>query len=192
MKSKKSQIKIQVHKNHPRFLVPLFSTKGQLKIQEMAFMLVAIILFFVLVGLFAASIVYKNLHEQATQIEEEKTLSAISNLAGTAEFACTGTRPNCIDGDKLMGLIEKRSYESYWPFTSLRVVKYRGFNKKEKDFIKCNIQNYPDCDVFEIYDKKSLNENVIHSFVALCRVEFEQNPYEKCEIAQLWAGSKRK
>lgn len=165
--------------------------KSQIKIQEMAFMLVAIILFFILVGLFAASIIYKNLHEQATQLEEEKTLSAISNLAGTAEFVCTGNRPNCIDEDKLMALIGKKSYESYWPFTSLRVVKFSGFNKEEKNFIECNIQNYPNCDVFEIYDKK-VNEDVIHSFVALCRVEFEQNPYEKCEIAQLWAGSARK
>ncbi len=177
------------------------SKKSQIKIQEMAFLLVAIIMFFVLVGLFAASIVYKNLHKSATAIEEEKTLSIISNLAGTAEFACTGTRPNCIDGDKLMGLIGKRSYESYWPFTSLKVVRFSGFNKKEDDFIECNVQNYPNCDVFEIYDKnrllekdgdKNINENVIHSFVALCRIEFEQNPYEKCEIAQLWAGSERK
>lgn len=190
MKSKNSQLKIQAHKNHQRFLVPQFS-RGQLKIQEMAFMLVAVILFFVLVGLFASSIIYKNLKESATDIEEEKTLSAISNLAGTAEFVCTGNRPNCIDEDKLMALIGKRSYENYWPFTSLKVVKYSGFNKKEEDFVRCNMQNYHDCDVIEVFDK-NLNENVIHSFVALCGVEFEQNSYEKCEIAQLLAGSERK
>lgn len=158
----------------------------------MAFMLVAIILFFVLVGLFAASIIYKNLSDSATQIEEKRTLSAISNLAGTAEFVCTENRPNCIDEDKLMSLIGKRSYESYWQFTSLKIIKYSAFNKKESEFVECNIQNYPNCDVFKIYDKKNSNENVIHSFVALCRVEYEQNPYEKCEIAQLWAGSEIK
>jgi hypothetical protein len=166
-------------------------SKSQLKIQEMAFMLVAVILFFVLVGLFAASIIYKNLRESATAIEEEETLSAISNLAGTAEFACTDKRSNCVDEDKLMALIGKKSYESYWSFTSLKVVRYTGFNKKEMDFIKCTIQNYPDCDVLEISDK-NLDENVIRSFVALCRVEFEQDSYEKCEIAQIWAGSERK
>jgi len=191
MKKQKGQVKIQVSKNHLRFLVPEFS-KSQVKIQEMAFMLVAVILFFVLVGLFATSIIYKNAHESATQIEEEKTLAAVSNLAGTAEFVCTNNRPNCIDEDKLMSLIGKKSYESLWSFTSLRVVKFSGFNKMEKDFIECTIQNYPDCDVFKIYDKKNPNEDTIFSFVALCRVEFEQNPYEKCEIGQLWAGSARK
>ena len=167
------------------------SKKSQLKIQEMAFMLVAVILFFVLVGLFATSIIYKNLHEQATQIDEEKTLSAISNLAGTAEFVCTNNRPNCVDEDKLMALIGKKSYESYWSFTSLKVVKFSGFNKDESKFVKCTIQNYPDCDIFEIYDKK-VNEDVTKSFIALCRIEFEQNSYEKCEIGMLLAGSARK
>jgi len=190
MKSKKSQLKIQAGKNQ-RFLVPRFSKNGQLKIQEMAFMLVAIILFFVLVGLFAATIVYKNLKESATNIEEERTLSAISNLAGTAEFVCTGNRPNCIDEDKLMSLIGKKSYESYWPFTSLRIVKFSGLSENETEWIKCNIQNYPDCDVLEVYDKNQ-HKNEIGSFVALCRVEFEQNPYEKCEIGMLLAGSDRK
>lgn len=168
------------------------SKKGQLKIQEMAFMLVAIILFFVLVGLFAASIIFRNLHESATQNEEAKTLSAISNLAGTAEFVCTGNRPNCVDEDKLMALIGKKSFESYWPFTSLSVLKYSGFNKRESEMIKCTIENYPNCDIFEVYNKNSSNDNRIHSFVALCRVEFDTIVYEKCEIAQLWAGSQRK
>jgi len=179
----------------------MINKKSQLKIQEMAFMLVAIILFFILVGLFVVSIVYKNLQDSAVQIKEEATLSAIENLAGTAEFVCTGSKSNCVDADKLMALIGRKSYESFWDFSSLSVLKYSGFNKNESDFIECNIQNYPNCDVFNIYDKsrllekdegKRVSENVIHSFVALCRREYEQSPYEKCEIAQLWAGTKRK
>ena len=166
--------------------------KGQLKIQEMAFMLVAIILFFILVGLFAVSIVYKNIQESATQIAEEKTFSAIENLAGTAEFSCSSGKSNCVDADKLMALINKKSYKDFWAFSSLSVVRYSGFSKNESDFIECNLQNYPDCDIIKVYDKK-VKENVIHSFVALCRKEYENNaPYEKCEVAQLWAGTERK
>ena len=44
---KNAQLKIQAEKIN-RFLVPKFSTKGQLKIQEMAFMLVAVVFFFIL------------------------------------------------------------------------------------------------------------------------------------------------
>ena len=165
--------------------------KAQLKIQEMAFMLVAVILFFILVGLFAVSIVFKNIQESSQDIKEEATLSAIEYLAGTGEFVCPGTRTNCVDADKLMGLINKKSYESFYSFSSLRVIKYSGFNKKESELIECNIQNYPDCDIINIYDK-NVNENVIHSFVALCRRDYEKSSYEKCEIAQLWAGTEIK
>ena len=93
-----------------------------------------------------------------------------------------------------MGLIEKQSYESFWSFSSLNIIKFSGFNKSENNFIKCNLQNYPNCDIIKVYDKGGgVNENVIHSFVALCRREYENDyPYEKCEIAQLWAGTERR
>ena len=165
--------------------------KSQLKIQEMAFMLVAVILFFILVGLFAVSIVFKNIQESSQDIKEEATLSAIEYLAGTAEFVCPGGKSNCVDADKVMVLKNKKSYESFYSFSSLSVLRYSGFNKKENEFIECNLQNYPNCDIIRIYDK-NVNENVIHSFVALCRREYEQSSYEKCEIAQLWAGTERK
>ena len=57
--------------------------------------------------------------------------------------------------------------------------------------IKCTVTNYPNCDVFEIYDKNVANERAISNFVALCRVELENDfNYKKCEIAKLVAGTK--
>jgi len=154
-------------------------------------MLVAVILFFILVGLFAVSIVFKNIQKSSQNIKEEATLSAIENLAGTAEFACPNGKSNCVDADKLMSLLNKKSYESFYSFSSLSVLRYSGFNKKEDELIECSLQNYPDCDLINVYDK-GVDENVIHSFVALCRREYEKNAYEKCEIAQLWAGTEVK
>lgn len=169
------------------------NSKAQLKIQEMAFMIIAVILFFILVGLFAVSIVYKNLRESASEIAEEKTLSAIENLAGTAEFICAGEKSNCVDADKLMALTGKTSYRDFWDFSSLSIVKLSGFSKGEENWIKCSLQNYPECDIFEIYDSGIKNEKIISSFVALCRKEYENNyNYDKCEIAKLIAGSEVK
>ena len=54
--------------------------KAQLKIQEMSFMLVALVLFFILVGLFALSIIYSNLKSEASDIVESRTLSSITNF----------------------------------------------------------------------------------------------------------------
>ena len=192
MISKKGQLKIQVHKNSKKFLVSE-SSKGQLKIQEMAFMLVAVVLFFILVGLFALSIWSKNIEKSAINIAEEKTLSAIENLAGTAEFICPNNKPNCVDGDKLMALKDKEIYEDFLEFSSLSIIKGSGFAKNETDLIECSLGNYPNCDIIKIYDKNIRNERVVKSFVALCRREFENSAgYEKCEMAKLNAGTELK
>ena len=163
--------------------------KAQLKIQEMAFFLVVIVLFFILVGLFIFSIVFSNLSKGATEIAEARTLSSITNLANAPEFSCG--EPNCVDSDKLIALMQNSRYENFWPFSSLRVVKNSGFSKSEDEMIKCTTTNYPNCDVFEIYDKNVANERAISNFVALCRVELENDfNYKKCEIAKLVAGTK--
>jgi hypothetical protein len=57
--------------------------------------------------------------------------------------------------------------------------------------IDCNTTNYPNCDLFLIYDKEEPNERAISSYVALCRKEYENTyTYDKCEIAKLVAGTK--
>ena len=163
--------------------------KGQLKIQEMAFFLIAILLFFILVGLFVFSIVFSNISKGATDVAEARTLSSITNLADAPEFSCG--EPNCVDGDKLIALTQNNKYENFWPFSSLKVLKSSGFDKKEEEMIKCTITNYPNCDIFEVYDKNVKNERTIANFVALCRVELESGfNYKKCEIAKLVAGTK--
>ena len=167
--------------------------KSQLNIQEMAFMLVALVIFFVLVALFALSILYKSLVESSNQIAEEKSLAAIENLAGTAEFICANNKPNCVDEDKIMALKDKKDYDGFWEFSSLSIIKSSGLSKKEQDLVKCTMSNYPNCDIIDIYDKNIANERLISSFVALCKREYENNyPYERCEIAKLVAGTEVK
>jgi len=167
--------------------------KGQLQIQEMAFMLVAVLFFFVLVGLFVASIMYSNLHEDATQIAETRTLTSVTNLADSPEFSCVLSKSNCVDEDKLISLINKTSYMNFWTFSSLKVVTFSAFNKNENEMIKCTRANYPECELFLVYDKNVSNERAISSYVALCRKEYENGyTYDKCELARLVAGTELK
>jgi len=190
MKVKKAQLKIQVLKNLKRFLAPSFSKKGQLKIQEMAFMLVAVFLFFTLVGLFVLSIVYSGINESASRIAEERTLSSVVSLADSPELSCIAAKSNCIDGDKLISLVGKENYQNFWPFSSFKVIKLSGFGKDESDLIECTLANYPNCDLFNVYDKEVSNERAISSFVAICRKELEKETYDKCELAKIIVGTK--
>ena len=165
--------------------------KGQLRIQEMAFMILGVFLFFSLVGIFAFTLVYTNVGDSARQIAEDRTLSSVTSLADTPEMSCVASKSNCIDGDKLVNLIGKDIYGNLWPYSSLKVIKFSGFNKAEEDFIICTKANYPDCDVFNIYDKKVDNERAISTFVALCNKELESSyTYDKCQTAKIIAGTK--
>ena len=186
--------KIQVLKIF-RFLVPssLVGKKAQLKIQEMAFMLLAVFLFFILVGMFILSIVYSNIYDEANRINEERTLSLVTNIANSPELACVSSKSNCIDGDKLITLVGNDVYAKFWPFSSLRVLTSSGFGKSEGELVECGLVNYPDCDILTVYDKNVKNQRAIASFVAFCYKEFENSYiYDKCEIAKVIAGTELK
>jgi hypothetical protein len=165
--------------------------RAQLKIQEMSFFIVAIILFFVLVGLFVLSIVFSNLYSSATEVAEQRTLSSITNLADSPEFSCG--EPNCVDADKLIALMQNKKYANFWPFSSLVVRRGQAFGKTESEMIKCTMANYPNCDVFEVYNQNVKSERTIASYIALCKKEVENNfVYDKCEIAEFIAGTELK
>ena len=164
--------------------------RAQLKIQEMAFMLVALVFFFILVGLFALSIFYSNLYEEANRIAEQRTLTSINHLADSPELNCGSFKSNCVDSDKLLALTKNEDYETFWPFSSLKLVKSTAFEKNYDEMIECTFANYPECEIFIVYDKKVEDERVISNFVALCRKDFADGySYERCEIAKLVAGT---
>lgn len=156
--------------------------KGQLKIQEMAFMLMAVVIFFIIAGLFFLAIKSRELYREANLIEKEKAISMIAKLADSAEFTCG--KPLCIDADKLIVIQDREDYDEFWQLSSLEVVKI--FPKQE--LVKCNKNNYPACNLFKIYDK-NVNQEKVSTFVSLCRKEKQDSYfYEKCEIGKIIAG----
>jgi len=185
----KGQLKIQEmmfrNKNPHRIFG---NKKGQLKIQEMMFMLVGVFMFFILVGLFASIILYSGIKESSREARREKVINAISSLSDSPEFYCGKSRSNCIDEDKLIILNDKGSFNEFWPFNSLKIIRYSGLSKSFSELKNCTIGNYPDCDYYDFYTRNK-NESSVASYVALCRIESENGyNYEKCEIGKIIAG----
>jgi ABC-type sugar transport system permease subunit len=169
----------------------MINKKSQLKIQEMSFMILALVLLFIIVGLFFIMMVYSSLYKSANLAAKNRVVLGISNLAGSPEFTCGES--NCIDEDKLMALTWSNitNYRNFWTFDSLRIVKSSGFNKSKTELIKCTLGNYPNCDFFELYDKKSTSYSEEYTFSALCRKEKESTYiYERCDIAKIYAKVK--
>jgi len=159
--------------------------KAQLKIQQMAFMLIAVTLFFVLVGLFVLSIYVSNLKNTASVFEEKNAMFLVTKLANSPEFSCgeafKGKKTNCVDSDKVMMLKENiDKYSDFWDVENIEIIKIHPISNP----VECTLENYPDCSIIKIREGKITEE--FSNFVSLCRKEsIENKVYDKCEIAKL-------
>jgi len=163
----------------------MVNKKGQLKIQQMALMLIAVTLFFVLVGLLVLSVSFSNLKESATILEEKNAMLLVSKIANSPEFSCGSsfgnTKLNCIDFDKAMVLkqnIEK--YKGFWGVSNIEIRKVYP-----RGDVVCNSGNYPDCSIIRL-NEKEVSGFDLSNFVSLCRKESDNGEiYDKCELAKI-------
>lgn len=163
--------------------------RGQAKIQQMAFMLLALTLFFVLVGLFVLVIRFAGIADSATALEEKNALLLSTKLANSPEFACgesfgTG-RINCIDGDKAIAVSENvDAYREFWGSGITNIEIRRIYPEGEEEL--CKLNNYPNCNVLRIISGE-LSGFSVENFVSFCRKEFGSGEvYDKCEVAKLF------
>src|SRR3989338_7025066 len=176
MKAKKSDI-FSLH----------LSDRGQMKIQQMAFMLLAVTLFFVLVGLFFLSFQLTRVQNQFTNIQEENAKKIVSTLANSPEFSCTRKRAHCIDFDKALVMQEHGEYKNFWQVQSISLKK---LYPQSNSSVLCNKGNYPDCTELRVLS--SSGKNLVpeqSNFVQICRREQGfSDSYEYCELGVLIVG----
>ena len=159
--------------------------KAQLKIQQMAFMLIAITLLFALAGMFVLVFMFSGLKESATALNERNALLLVSRLANSPEFSCGESfgmlKLNCVDQDKVLILKQNsKTYSGFWGIAGIEIQKIYPESLEE-----CTLGNYPNCGLITIYSEK--NKGVSSSnFISLCRKASSENGiYDKCEIAKL-------
>jgi len=158
--------------------------KGQMKIQQMVFMLIAVTLFLVLAGLFFLLIVFSGTKESAALLEEENALLLVSKLANSPEFSCGDvffgtTKTNCIDSDKVMALKDNINlYPGFWGVDGIKIKKIYPENVEV-----CDFENYPSCGEINLFSNQGTG---VSNFVALCRKEnIEGQIYDKCDMAEI-------
>jgi len=161
--------------------------KAQLKIQQTAFMLLAVTLFFILVGISILAFKFSDIKKSANQLEEENAMLLASKIANSPEFSCGeafgGARINCVDADKVMMLKNNENYNDFWKVSNIEIRKI--LPSYEKD-IACEIENYPECNIIIIKQKEGNSGFDASNFVSLCRKESDGNSvYNKCEIAKI-------
>lgn len=165
--------------------------KAQLKIQQMAFMLMAVTLFFVLVGMFVLVTQLSWLKESATELEEKNAMLLVTKIANSPEFSCGeafgGDKIDCIDSDKVMMLKQNiDKYSNFWgEETNIEIRKIYPADTE----IICNLGNYPNCNIINLESKEIPAE--YSNFVSLCRKEsLGGEVYDKCELAKVMMSYK--
>ena len=161
--------------------------KAQLKIQEMSFMLVALVLFFIIVGLFYITLSSTELQRSYEEGSREEAIFLISKVVEGPEMSYgSGTSA---DADKLVVLKERYAYEDFWPVDSLVVKRLYPYSNKT---IECSAGIYDNCNTFTIKEGKGKCWTTPYSsFIAICRKEFKSGyDYDKCDIGIIEACPK--
>ncbi|MCR4284509.1 MAG: hypothetical protein NUV97_00510 [archaeon] len=166
----------------------MVATRAQMKIQQMTFMIIAVFIFFVFVGLFFINWQFKDIKGDVNSLNKAEAISSLKVLANMPEFNCDSRESMCLDEDKLRVLSGSlgEEYASFWPVSSIKVYKiYPSFDS----VIKCPTLN---CNYFEIFDDHQQNSSrEFSTYVSICK-KVKENSYvfDKCEIGKLVLGMK--
>lgn len=161
--------------------------KAQVKMQQTAFMLIAVTIFLVMAGMFIIVIRFSSLQDTAELLEERNALLLVSKIADSPEFSCGNAfgapRSNCIDTDKVMALTGRlRDYSDFWGVSGIEI---RRIYPAEAG-TECSSENYPECGKITVVPSEQ--GTGVSNFVSLCRKEQEQNSsriYDRCEIGKI-------
>ena len=154
-----------------------------MKIQQMAFMLIAVTLFLIMAGLFFLTIRFSGLKESAQLLEEKNAVLLVSKVADSPEFSCGSSfgspMSNCIDMDKVMALKSRISdYSGFWGVDGIEILKVYPSNS-----VECTASNYPDCGKITLINAES--GTGVSSFISLCRKEDRGYVNERCELGRI-------
>jgi hypothetical protein len=159
-----------------------------MRIQEMSFMIIGLAVFFAIVLLFYLAISLSGLRGNMDILSRQKNVLLIAGLAATPEFACTDNKVMCVDSDKLLALKNHPEYSTFWNVDGLKVEKVFPLYNKTTE---CSYGNYPKCSTFTLVANKS-NSISDSSFIVLCRKEYRDYPYDKCELAKIVVWTEKK
>jgi hypothetical protein len=158
-------------------------SKGQFKIQQMAFMLIAVIIFFTLVALIYFVLQLRQVKNDSNDVASAQTLALVRTIKSSPEFAWTADSCHaCIDLDKVMGLKDQKVYSSFWntPFLKIRVL-----DGKTGD-VECTKNTYPGCNTISLVNV-SQSYRSQRAYAALCRLTSQGTV---CSLGTISIGAK--
>lgn len=158
---------------------------AQMQIQQMAFMIIAVFIFFALAGMFFLRVQVGGIKNSAAQLNKDQAISSLQVIADMPEFAFDSLDTMTLDLDKLSVMSGPfgEKYDDLWPVASIEVIKvYPAFD----EMIKCPA---PNCNYYNIYNNSQKTINKVGTFVSICSKQKEFGVfYKRCDIGKLIVG----
>ena len=159
---------------------------AQMKIQQMSFFILAVFIFFMLVGLFFISLQYKGVQSSAESLQKDQAISSLETISNMPELVCDTNEPFCLDFDKVSVFSEyANAYADFLPVSSIKIYKLDPLSNK---IIKCPAVN---CTYYEIYSSNQTRIQEYSTFISICQKEenFGRVSYD-CGLGKISVGVK--
>ena len=153
----------------------------------MAFMIIFLFIFFVLVGVFVLNLTSTSNVDKFQELQRQKAISAVKVIADMSEFNCDSSTDWCLDADKLKVMTSKSAlYSEFFSVASIDVFK---IYPAQTEVIDCPAAN---CNHYAVYDNGQRDKQAYSSYVVICEKFREGSTFQDCELAKLEIGVKQK
>ena len=149
--------------------------RGQMKIQQTAFMLLALAFFFSLVFIFYINFSRQKVYDVRNELAMQEAYSLLQKYASNPEFSCIESRAYCLDEGKLLALANvSNKYKDY--FSGINSLYVREIYPGNKTIIVYeNIRGIKEGESIQGYS----------AFIPLCKTKFRDNyEYQECKLAK--------
>ena len=157
------------------------SIRGQLKIQQTAFMLLALVFLFSIVFIFYINFSRQSIYDKRNELQMQEAYTLLQKFSGSSEFSCISSDLTyCLDEDKLTSLANmSQKYKSY--FSSVKSIVVR--------------EVYPGNKIINIFETSiAEDEEILYysAFIPLCKTKaLEGYNWQQCKLAKFIIGMKQ-
>ena len=159
--------------------------KGQLQIQQLAFLVVAIFLFFIIVGLFFLNVSMGGIKASAQDLKTQKAISFLSTIPSMTEF--NADCANCVDKDKLKAFVYfSKEYKQFFPLDSLRAIR---MYPKPENFSLSDELICPSSECMILFNSTTSEITEYSIFIPVCEISKRTGVLiTDCELWKLIGG----
>jgi hypothetical protein len=165
----------------------MINKKAQMKIQQMAFVLLALVILFALVFLIYMRIRISGLEQNAKLLGDQETREILGKMSQSPELSWPDDScVDCIDLEKAWALKSSPGIETFWNLDFLQITLLYPNKTGE-----CNSANFPECRTITFSNKTKDIGAAYEAYVSLCRAVGEvSSGYVKCELGKIYASGK--